>query len=237
MPLRFANICIVSTHSRLKAAGWILSMRTEKDTSFNTQPPEGGWAILPITKCCMICFNTQPPEGGWFRAFLKLTKRKCFNTQPPEGGWKRKRFAKWAKEVSTHSRLKAAGFEIETTQGFSTVSTHSRLKAAGGYSFTIRTNGMVSTHSRLKAAGDFAVPFERRVAVSTHSRLKAAGPAGRQRLHLFAVSTHSRLKAAGPAAPASASGRYGFNTQPPEGGWPRIDATKSGGRPFQHTAA
>ena len=65
MPLRFANICIVSTHSRLKAAGWILSMRTEKDTSFNTQPPEGGWAILPITKCCMICFNTQPPEGGW----------------------------------------------------------------------------------------------------------------------------------------------------------------------------
>ena len=35
---------------------------------FNTQPPEGGWAvrqheILPFRR-----FNTQPPEGGWLPA-------------------------------------------------------------------------------------------------------------------------------------------------------------------------
>ncbi len=33
--------------------------------SFNTQPPEGGWAILAIDRCGAGGFNTQPPEGGW----------------------------------------------------------------------------------------------------------------------------------------------------------------------------
>ena len=33
----------------------------------------------------------------------------CFNTQPPEGGWTRCDVAKDFYNVSTHSRLKAAG--------------------------------------------------------------------------------------------------------------------------------
>ena len=32
---------------------------------FNTQPPEGGWAIVEILKDGKKSFNTQPPEGGW----------------------------------------------------------------------------------------------------------------------------------------------------------------------------
>ena len=36
----------VSTHSRLKAAGWIYSLRVVHLTRFNTQPPEGGWAVI-----------------------------------------------------------------------------------------------------------------------------------------------------------------------------------------------
>ena len=57
------------------------------------------------------------------------------------------------------------------------VSTHSRLKAAGDGSMTpaVRLD-IVSTHSRLKAAGDGSMtPAVRLDIVSTHSRLKAAG--------------------------------------------------------------
>ena len=77
------------------------------------------------------------------------------------------------------------------------VSTHSRLKAAGRYGFAVRLCRNVSTHSRLKAAG----------------RPPESGRMGYQ------VSTHSRLKAAGDRQAARRNARYGFNTQPPEGGW------------------
>ena len=36
---------IVSTHSRLKAAGSVVLSGVGRDTRFNTQPPEGGWAL------------------------------------------------------------------------------------------------------------------------------------------------------------------------------------------------
>jgi len=54
-----------------------------------------------------------------------------FNTQPPEGGW-----AVWYAphrpcDVSTHSRLKAAGCFKADKPKDDEVSTHSRLKAAG----------------------------------------------------------------------------------------------------------
>ena len=56
------------------------------------------------------------------------------------------------------------------------VSTHSRLKAAGNYSFDQLTDKLVSTHSRLKAAGaKRGVKVTLILPVSTHSRLKAAG--------------------------------------------------------------
>ena len=35
--------------------------------SFNTQPPEGGWAKSSPIKTETESFNTQPPEGGWLR--------------------------------------------------------------------------------------------------------------------------------------------------------------------------
>ena len=78
---------------------------------FNTQPPEGGWAMR--VACCLLrlSFNTQPPEGGWnwhgnnhlhlivsTHSRLKAAGPKPmavpsmrstgFNTQPPEGGWR-----------------------------------------------------------------------------------------------------------------------------------------------------
>ena len=55
------------------------------------------------------------------------------------------------------------------------VSTHSRLKAAGNIQRQFTQRYLVSTHSRLKAAGDQIDCLSRAFNVSTHSRLKAAG--------------------------------------------------------------
>ena len=123
---------VVSTHSRLKAAGsnnakilittkrfntqppeggWELLMFDDfYKGRFNTQPPEGGWLILPDWDSSIRCFNTQPPEGGWDPLGVVRQAIKCFNTQPPEGGWNHPCFGKCkSRRVSTHSRPKAAG--------------------------------------------------------------------------------------------------------------------------------
>ena len=55
--------------------------------------------------------------------------------------------------VSTHSRLKAAGFAVGSGFTCLEVSTHSRLKAAGKVKLPPASSYAVSTHSRLKAAG------------------------------------------------------------------------------------
>ena len=109
-----------------------------RNCSFNTQPPEGGWADLTASirflnvvsthsrpKAAgnisryggqrLFGFNTQPPEGGWHRNLHHLTVQVGFNTQPPEGGWfrYRPRVANLT-SVSTHSRPKAAGASLKS---------------------------------------------------------------------------------------------------------------------------
>ena len=76
-------------------------------------------------------FNTQPPEGGWQYTLEAKPDYKGFNTQPPEGGWVRWFPPVSVKAVSTHSRLKAAGYPYLLKLTLLDVSTHSRLKAAG----------------------------------------------------------------------------------------------------------
>ena len=51
------------------------------------------------------------------------------------------------------------------------------------------------------------------------------------------VSTHSRPKAAGLLKQVEVFLSARFNTQPPEGGWDRIDFGKLSDAEFQHTAA
>ena len=74
--------------------------------------------------------------------------------------------------------------------------------------------------------------------VSTHSRPKAAGFHAPRQTSYSRVSTHSRPKAAGCKAYRLTFARFGFNTQPPEGGWNRdgeMGSVVCGW--FQHTAA
>ena len=99
--------------------------------SFNTQPPEGGWAFAQLQKPLIWVsthsrpkaagqqinknfpkkrsFNTQPPEGGWIVYGRCVVFGTCFNTQPPEGGWTGDVGHTPFVNVSTHSRPKAAG--------------------------------------------------------------------------------------------------------------------------------
>ena len=63
-------------------------------------------------------------------------------------------------DVSTHSRLKAAGFVGLYHPERRIVSTHSRLKAAGSIIVACRVWATVSTHSRLKAAGTSCRPSQ-----------------------------------------------------------------------------
>ena len=75
---------------------------------FNTQPPEGGWAMRIIAEDYLgvsihsrlkaaglkmddvsqftMSFNTQPPEGGCYPSLVRPRLCCRFNTQPPEGG-------------------------------------------------------------------------------------------------------------------------------------------------------
>ena len=56
--------CLVSTHSRPKAAACEKCLRWRWIISFNTQPPEGGCSPDVMAESWLYCFNTQPPEGG-----------------------------------------------------------------------------------------------------------------------------------------------------------------------------
>ena len=69
---------VVSTHSRLKAAGHRFRYQPLQNKRFNTQPPEGGWLIWLNTPKCLSSFNTQPPEGGWQRLHRKARRRRQF---------------------------------------------------------------------------------------------------------------------------------------------------------------
>ena len=78
---------LVSTHSRLKAAGKMYYI-------------DNNLAVVST-------HSRLKAAGG--RSGNTSTCTHGFNTQPPEGGWKTEEKVQKAGMVSTHSRLKAAG--------------------------------------------------------------------------------------------------------------------------------
>ena len=123
----------VSTHSRPKAAGYAAATAAIPITSFNTQPPEGGWLTPPLLKARIteVSTHSRPKAAGFIIwTFIRLIIG--FNTQPPEGGWpSTKGVGLPSIIVSTHSRPKAAGEFVVKYSELLEVSTHSRPKAAG----------------------------------------------------------------------------------------------------------
>ena len=100
----------VSTHSRLKAAGYIAKIMQVKRPCFNTQPPEGGWyeRAQDCHRYAQVSTHSRLKAAGHR------------HISPP-----------CCQYVSTHSRLKAAGRSGRAVWYSARVSTHSRLKAAG----------------------------------------------------------------------------------------------------------
>ena len=230
-------VCLVSTHSRPKAAGSQTFHRPPTTAGFNTQPPEGGWPDGKIERRNRQRFNTQPPEGGWAWTTRSPKPTVCFNTQPPEGGWPNPHFHETPINKFQH--------------------TAARRRLAGVVFPRIDPPVFQHTAARRRLVlGALGVVF--RLPVSTHSRPKAAGITQVQAALSGEVSTHSRPKAAGDEPLPAACPKLGFNTQPPEGGWPendlllRFNAVSTHSRPkaagqshslghvllwFQHTAA
>ena len=82
---------------------------------FNTQPPEGGWALNIIIFDAYIMFQHTAARRRLGPLLLMSFHNSAyrFNTQPPEGGWLEQiKNAPRIAKVSTHSRLKAAGESI-----------------------------------------------------------------------------------------------------------------------------
>ena len=227
----------VSTHSRPKAAGCPKQQKQVSNQRFNTQPPEGGWALSNKGAKVGICFNTQPPEGGWPDNPTVPNKPK----------------------VSTHSRPKAAGLGFLAFCSllvFQHTAARRRLvnrELSGDFQF------IVSTHSRPKAAGPFEI-FDKNYLIQFQHT------AARRRLgllpfgliaHRWFQHTAARRRLETWLSPAifnllfqhTAARRRldyfhdsrrqfaGFNTQPPEGGWVTNSTVKEASKGFQHTAA
>ena len=194
-------LSFVSTHSRPKAAGSSEPQPNITSPSFNTQPPEGGWVISSFRPSLIDCFNTQPPEGGWrigrpFLAALWLFQHTAARRRLGDGVVA---FGK-ARQVSTHSRPKAAGQAFLLLPPVLRVSTHSRPKAAGIPADRVMGVYEVSTHSRPKAAGVGGVGCRYGGRLFQHT-------AARRRLADLRPRDETMAR---------------FNTQPPEGGWPYI---------------
>ena len=134
---------LVSTHSRPKAAGSHNGYDRPADICFNTQPPEGGWRMPSTAFSQFQCFNTQPPEGGWCPLKTVLTFKKRFQHTAA----RRRLVFEWRKSIAFFSC-----FNTQPPEGgwcqmmaiilmFFKVSTHSRPKAAGSASVFINAVG------------------------------------------------------------------------------------------------
>ena len=78
----------VSTHSRLKAAGGDLrAVMHITGVSTHSRLKAAGASPLTAGGCAPTSFNTQPPKGGWGAGNERDEIVQGFNTQPPKGGW------------------------------------------------------------------------------------------------------------------------------------------------------
>ena len=211
----------VSTHSRPKAAGRLrIHSRAAVGVSTHSRPKAAGLDHIAASRG-LSSFNTQPPEGGWLWRFFWLSQTREFQHTAARRrlGPNEMPFTFFGK-VSTHSRPKAAGWDAGRKIYTSMVSTHSRPKAAGGHC-RLRSREIMFQHTaaRRRLAPDwqrqfYDVEFQhtappeggwRRYGGTQYAQEEFQHTAARRRLGYLlqagiapvGVSTHSRPKAAG----------------------------------------
>ena len=168
---------VVSTHSRPKAAGPCPALRPMETLVSTHSRPKAAGSYCRINLFWFNCFNTQPPEGGWSTAEIKKMRLELFQHTAA-----RRRLAIGncrtflSRQVSTHSRPKAAGFNSATnTRGlltFQHTAARRRLGLSDGLGDVSAWFQHTAARRRLER-GDILVCLITRV--STHSRPKAAG--------------------------------------------------------------
>ena len=134
-------MCVVSTHSRPKAAGSRAWFGLYSPLVSTHSRPKAAGPFLPTYHKRASCFNTQPPEGGW--------RVRTFQFVQPVF-------------VSTHSRPKAAGDIGEKENVLREVSTHSRPKAAGASLKSLAPSGFaapISLSSQEKREREYNTAF------------------------------------------------------------------------------
>ena len=78
-------------------------MLRRRKPSFNTQPPEGGWAaIMPRLKPKGVSTHSRLKAAGTAPA-VQIAPMYGFNTQPPEGGWLRAHVGKDEAKMFQHT--------------------------------------------------------------------------------------------------------------------------------------
>ena len=131
-------------------------------------------------------FNSQPPEGGWLEAWMECFLNKVSTHSRPKAAGMAAEWIKRREAVSTHSRPKAAGYSLSSSCNISMsfnsqppeggwppvnplaaycARFNSQPPEGGWFYERIGANdGWVSTHSRPKAAGHVSLFMTRRAA-------------------------------------------------------------------------
>ena len=233
---------------------------------FNTQPPEGGWARSCFTDggIGMVSTHSRPKAAGgavwfwtnWIRPFQHTAARRRLENCPL---WRceavrfqhtaaRRRLALYclrhqpSKNVSTHSRPKAAGhpagrryrqrrrFNTQPPEGGWVKSETQRINKSrfntqppeGGWECLKRKDGSLPGFNTQPPEGGWVFRLMLYRANYGFNTQPPEGGWAHNRL-LFdcrrPVSTHSRPKAAGWRCWLCRTRCRSFNTQPPEGGW------------------
>ena len=124
-------------------------------SSFNSQPPEGGWIRNGVYQVRFNGFQLTAARRRLATKRAKIsTSSSCFNSQPPEGGWL---FSRSGRRFPTLFQLTAARRRLEIPPRMDGVKWLFQLTAARRRlvkSFEgVDIVWVVSTHSRPKAAG------------------------------------------------------------------------------------
>ena len=195
--------------------------------------------------------DTIRPDSGGRLKFQHTAARRRLGAQRRQKTHRR--------PVSTHSRPKAAGFDMLRLIAPLIVSTHSRPKAAGpaikkhrlhrrGFNTQPPEGGWATGANSSLYWAAFQHTAARRRLDKKLSKNSADNPfqhtAARRRLgRLKSIyQKHRRFNTQPPEGGwndmSVRSFRWdGFNTQPPEGGWPVDSFRRRRSRTFQHTAA
>ena len=188
---------------------------------FNTQPPEGGWDCGQLQVWRFQVSTHSRPKAAGSSHFRFAIRDQRFNTQPPEGGWQIFYIAGGGVVLFQHTaaRRRLAPLLEISPDILHAVSTHSRPKAAGFQLQNLAHSAPLFQHTAARRRLDtLCRDCGQPAAVSTHSRPKAAGPPRQVPIPQSAFQ-HTAARRRLVWLPKPMTAPFCFNTQPPEGGW------------------